>query len=359
MARLTSWLRQTRVQRLTLALGFSLLVHWVLLGSVQLHLFESEPHQTLEARLVVKPPPAAKPVVEKPAEKRVRKPTLKPRQPSVLPPPEVTQTQENEALPPAILPNQAPSLDADNPPIDENSTREPEEVVAESTDIEINLHPYQRIETMFDVRTEFDARVNSSAAGKAKIVFELSQKNTQYQIKSLIQAKGLAALFIGDLLQTSQGAVTTTGLQPQHYVYQFNNNQNKTFSADFDWTNQILALNKAGSSKQVRLEEGTQDLLSFMYQFMFVAPLQTMQINITNGKKLAVYEYSFEGEELIDTKMGKVNTIHLQRATIEDKKTDLWLALDYQYVPVKIRETEKDGKVYELLVTELNTIPSP
>ena len=72
-----------------------------------------------------------------------------------------------------------------------------------------------------------------------------------------------------------------------------------------------------------------------------------MQLNITNGKKVGVYDYSFEGEEVISTKMGELNTVHLLRSSAEkEKTTELWLALDYQYVPVKIRETEKDGKVY-------------
>ena len=37
------------------------------------------------------------------------------------------------------------------------------------------------------------------------------------------------------------------------------------------------------------------------------------------------------------------------------KKTELWLSLDYQYVPVKIREREKDGKIYELVIKSLKT----
>jgi hypothetical protein len=106
----------------------------------------------------------------------------------------------------------------------------------------------------------------------------------------------------------------------------------------------------------VDLPEGTQDLLSFMYQFMFVAPLQNMQISVTNGKKLGIYDYSFEGEEMVQTRIGNLNTFHILRRSAEgDDKTELWLALDYQHVPVKIRKTEKEGKVYELLITSLKT----
>ena len=42
-----------------------------------------------------------------------------------------------------------------------------------------------------------------------------------------------------------------------------------------------------------------------------------------------------------------------------EKKTELWLALDYQHVPVKIRETSGDGKMYELVITSLDARLEP
>ena len=211
------------------------------------------------------------------------------------------------------------------------------------------------------MHTSLDAKVDGDAAGKAKIVYQLLPEGTHYQLKSLIQAKGLAALLIPDLLQTSDGLLSSAGLQPIHYLYQFGDKKNKTFSADFNWEQKQLNLHSANGDQTLALAVGTQDLLSFMYQFMFVAPLQDMQLSITNGKKIGIYDYSFAGEELLATKMGNINTIHLVRMAAEgEKKTELWLALDYQYVPVKIRETEKQGKVYELLATSLKTeLPAP
>jgi hypothetical protein len=192
-------------------------------------------------------------------------------------------------------------------------------------------------------------------------VYQLLSNSEQYHLTSLIQAKGLAALLIPDLQQTSDGFLNNTGLQPEHYLYQFGDKKNKTYSADFDWDHNQLKLHGVNGDQILELPEGTQDLLSFMYQFMFVAPLQNMQLSITNGKKISTYVYSFEGEETIETKMGKLATVHLMRTGTEgEKKTELWLALDYQYVPVKIRETEKQGKVYELLASSLKTkLPAP
>jgi hypothetical protein len=220
----------------------------------------------------------------------------------------------------------------------------------------INPDAYKYVETEFDVRTGAAEKIDNNSAGSAKTIFQVLPGGNEYQLKSVMQAKGLIALFIPDLLQTSDGYLSNTGLLPQYYLYQLGDNKNKTYRAEFDWESKKLRLISAKSDKKLDLVEGTQDLLSFMYQFMYVPPLQTMQLSITNGKKLGIYDYSFEGEETITTKMGNLNTIHIaRRSNDDDEKTELWLALDYQYVPVKIRKTENEGKIYELLVTSLKT----
>jgi hypothetical protein len=93
---------------------------------------------------------------------------------------------------------------------------------------------------------------------------------------------------------------------------------------------------------------------------MFIPPPQNMQLNITNGKKLDIYQYFFAGEETINSKMGELRTVHIYRDNNDnDERSELWLALDYQYVPVKIRKTEQENKVYELLATSIKTESPP
>ena len=55
---------------------------------------------------------------------------------------------------------------------------------------------------------------------------------------------------------------------------------------------------------------------------------------------------------------------HISRTGQEDAKDDLWLAIDKlatdkEYLPIKIRKTEKDGSVIEQIVTRINTDISP
>lgn len=236
------------------------------------------------------------------------------------------------------------------------ASQEDDATLATSEPFEVNERAYTYVESYFDVRTDIDAAPDAGAMGKAKIVFQLTDNNTRYQIDSVTSPKGLAAIFIANLTQKSVGKITLRGLQPAQYLYQFGERADKTYHADFDWDHAQLNLTSIKGTQTVKLVDGTQDLLSFMYQFMYEPPLSNLQFYITNGKKLSPYSYLFEGEALVETKMGPLNTIHIARENADqDEKTDLWLAVDYQYLPVKIRKTLKNGKVYELLARDLLT----
>lgn len=235
-------------------------------------------------------------------------------------------------------------------------SQEDDTSLATSEPFEVNERAYTYVESYFDVRTDIDAAPDAGAMGKAKIVFQLTDNNTRYQIDSVTSPKGLAAIFIANLTQKSVGKITLRGLQPAQYLYQFGERADKTYHADFDWDHAQLNLTSIKGTQTVKLVDGAQDLLSFMYQFMYEPPLSNLQFHITNGKKLSPYSYLFEGEALVETKMGPLNTIHIARENADqDEKTDLWLAVDYQYLPVKIRKTLKNGKVYELLARDLLT----
>lgn len=236
------------------------------------------------------------------------------------------------------------------------ASQEDDTTLATSEPFEVNERAYTYVESYFDVRTDINAAPDAGAMGKAKIVFQLTDNNTRYQIDSVTSPKGLAAIFIANLTQKSVGKITLRGLQPAQYVYQFGERADKTYHADFDWDHAQLNFTSINGTQRVMLVDGAQDLLSFMYQFMYEPPLSHLQFHITNGKKLTPYNYLFEGETLVETKMGPLNTIHIARENADqDEKTDLWLAVDYQYLPVKIRKTLKNGKVYELLARELLT----
>ncbi|MDO9364795.1 MAG: DUF3108 domain-containing protein [Methylotenera sp.] len=210
---------------------------------------------------------------------------------------------------------------------------------------------YKYVDTLFEVRRGSDA----TAAGEARIIFSMTADNT-YRLTSLTEAKGLASLIFGKLRQVSEGVVTDAGLVPHYYLYQYGNDEKKMQHADLLWSDGVLEMFSAKGRKTEKLSSGTQDFLSFMYQFMFTPPLEINTITMTNGKKLRTYTYSFQGEELIQTKFAILNAIHLLKQGDEEEKTELWLATDYQYLPIKIRKTEKNGSVIEQTAIKISTM---
>lgn len=215
---------------------------------------------------------------------------------------------------------------------------------------EIN-NPYAFVQTEFEVTRGDDA----GTLGITQIIFKMDKQKNTYQLSSITEAKGVASLFLGKLEQYSEGQVDENGLKPTSYAYQYGSNSSKNQYARLSWTEGIIELSSKKGKKSEPLPIGTQDFLSFMYQFMFTPPLNTMQLTMTNGKYLRTYVYSFEGEETIATKLGDLKTIHLLKSGDSQEKTEIWLAADYRNIPVKIRKTEKNGEVIEQIATVIKT----
>lgn len=267
------------------------------------------------------PRPASPPVAD-PA------PAAAPVASAASPPPPASAPVAEEAPPPAALPQDWP------PPVPE-----------EAADEAVPAAPAR-------VEIDFQIRRKGGLAGVERHRYQAAADGT-YSLSSVAEAKGLLAIALSDLVQKSEGRITPQGLRPDHYLYHYGKNPDKAQNAEFDWTTNALTMTVGSKRQSAELQAGTQDLMSFMYQFMFRPPLQEMQISVTNGKRLKTYTYGFEGEETLETAMGSLRVLHIGRSSNDDEKTELWLAMDYHYLPVKISKTEKDGTVTERIATRL------
>ncbi len=251
-----------------------------------------------------------------------------------------------------------PTLGKVTPENSNSNFSEAQSIISESAtslgDLEKKPSPliYQHVESEFEITRGG----NSPLAGKTRITFILD-KNGTYKLNSITEATGISSLF-GTLIQSSEGSVTEKGLVPSYFSYQNGSEQINFQSARFLWSDGILQMASERGELTEQLSLGTQDFLSFMYQFMFEPPLDITQITMTNGKLLRTYSYNFQSEDLINTKMGLLKTMHLLITGDEDEKTELWLGIDYQNLPVKIRKTEKDGAVIEQIIVNIfSTLP--
>jgi hypothetical protein len=176
-----------------------------------------------------------------------------------------------------------------------------------------------------------------------------------YRISSESKTVGVAgAVYRFSVVREAKGQVTAAGLRPESYVESRNGKVKR--SARFDWDSKQATLVDGEKSKIVALPEGTWDTTSFGYNFAFTRPqVSELLVNLTDGRRIKAYRYAVVGREQLETEIGTLDTLRVKRVLAgDDKRTfEVWLAVERHYAPVRMRYAEKDGAVFDSVVTKL------
>ena len=328
---------------LIVALGASLLFHAAALFVPNLEIgAETEPPRLL-AELRAPAPPPVIPSPPKQTPKFAPKPT--PKVAPVKPVPPVAPMPPPAE--PATVASAPTSSDA------QNSVRVPASPVfipPEATATPVA----PALSGRGSIRYAVYRGVEGFEVGRAVHDWEFS--HAQYRITVSTETTGLAAFFKPVRLEyESRGKITAKGLQPETFVARKNGVQPGD-RADFDWASGVVRLSRDGRSYP--LNPGVQDFASFYYHLLFLPQLAgPVPMGVVTARKLELYWFSPLGEERIDTPLGRLRTLHVQVQT--DSRIDLWLALDRQRLPVKIRSTDKNGDAFEQIAVEIGSPGSP
>ena len=193
---------------------------------------------------------------------------------------------------------------------------------------------------LFGGRNESTSVSNRSEVGILNIEYSIDKDI--YTITYEAKANGITSLIYSkSLVQKSEGIINEEGIQPKYYFYKYGDKLKN--EAIFDWKNKKLKITRKNKIKFFDLVIGTQDQLSFMFQFMFLNPLKKMQIPITNAKIFKTYNYQYIEEGRMKSKIGRINYIHVAKFNYQDpERIDLWLAKDYGFLPFKVSITDED-----------------
>ena len=330
-------------KRLLGALAVSLTAHLGLLAGVPSPVPQHPAPVMIEARLERAAPP---PPVALPQPKPRPRPRARQEPPPV--PPDVPMNT-GLAVEPSPLP-EMPQPEAEPAAPEVPPAGLPAEPVPES-------EPRQAAAPALPARAELRYTLFKGGDGLnvGNVVQVWQSDGTHYALTSSAEASGLFTLFMsGKHEQVSQGKIVAGGLQPESYSLQ-RGSANKRDEARFDWAAQTLHMTSRGQQSTVPLAPGTLDLLSFTWQFAFSLPeAGEVPVILTNGRKLSSYRYTLLAEEVLDTPLGKLKTVHLSKLRQPGEEgTEIWLGMDYHYLPVKIRQIDKKGDTAEQVITEI------
>ena len=202
--------------------------------------------------------------------------------------------------------------------------------------------------------------MNGALIGVMQDAFDI--RDNRYQIISETHAIGVLALVQRRPARvTSSGEVDRSGLRPLAFEATRGNSDARRAKADFDWPAHTLTLTHDGRVDTIKLPPGTQDRLSVMYQFLFLAPeqLRNLKFAMTNGRKLDQYRYAIGPDTALDTPLGRLAVMHLVKQQAPgDTGTEIWLARDHAMLPVKMRIIEDDGSRFEQIITRIDMPPA-
>ncbi|MDP1645519.1 MAG: DUF3108 domain-containing protein [Thiobacillus sp.] len=221
------------------------------------------------------------------------------------------------------------------------------------------------LKTLLLAASLFAATVQAAAPQQMNLVYDLyrnghklgqvtdtfTRNGSRYTLTSETRANGpLKFLWPGSIRLESTGDVTREGLRPTQFQHARSDAPHKLATARLDWKQRSIAYHYKGESWQVNgLQNGAQDQLSQLYQFMFAPGLPAdYSLQVVSGRDLNDYRYARSDGGSIQTPLGELATQQYQRITQKpDEKTiTVWVAPARNNLPVQIRVSE-DGVTLE------------
>ena len=334
------------------ALAASVVLHLLTLavGPVRLGAPALEPAAPLPPRMAVRllPPPRAE---AGPRPLLPPAPAAVPSRPVRPPPPMVdtgtTAAGPTTAAPSTTVPAEAPdpaatvagAPAADAPPID---AAEPASSTAQAGTAPGTVR-FPR-----SGRLEYAVTIGDPPAPVGRATYAWEASDESYRLSLSAETTGLVGLLRRvRVVQTSEGRITAEGLRPDAFATDRGPKARNEF-ARFDWPAKQLTFGYPDAVQTTALGAGAQDTLSLILQFAFVPIEQGRRdVLLTTGRKVYVQAYERVAEELVETPAGGWRAWHLRRVRAQpgDEGYDMWLATDRPYLPVRIRWTDRNGRV--------------
>jgi len=190
----------------------------------------------------------------------------------------------------------------------------------------------------------------------------VTQQNGTIAFESYSKTTGLAALFVKDrITERTTFTVDNNTIQPQDYLYDRKGGKRaREARLNFDWLEKSVINAINGEAWQMEIPPGTQDKLSYQLQLMLdlQSGLTKFEYPVADGGTLKQYRFTLQGEETIETPMGKIKTIKIirERAADSKRKTTIWFARSLRYLPVRIRQGKSDDEYITLEIRKVEGI---
>jgi hypothetical protein len=179
-------------------------------------------------------------------------------------------------------------------------------------------------------------------------------ENGHYRLENSLEVKIAGTELLG-IRESSEFLWQQNALTPLTYSYQQSGIRSKRETVGFDWQ-QLLATSKEDEkSWELQIAPGVYDKLSYqlvIQQTLLDSASAELNFQLIDTDEIEFQSYRVLGNEIIDTPMGQLQTLHVERQLEADSKrhTSFWLASDWNFLLVRLLHTDNSGSEMELLL---------
>ncbi|MDC0598737.1 DUF3108 domain-containing protein [Gammaproteobacteria bacterium] len=196
---------------------------------------------------------------------------------------------------------------------------------------------------------EYEARYQGIQAQADRSLEQLDEE--QFLLRSRIKLR-LLGKTVSRIDEQSQFLWLNNQVQSQAYEYIQTGLGEKARSVAFDWQNNSAVTLVNDEQNSLALDIPVLDELSSFMEIkrQLEDNIDNIYFNVVDEDEIESQHYQVLGEEQLSTPLGNFNAIKLQRVRNPESKrsTEIWLATDWDYLLLKLYQTNSSGEVFEI-----------
>ncbi|WP_245720719.1 DUF3108 domain-containing protein [Microbulbifer yueqingensis] len=164
--------------------------------------------------------------------------------------------------------------------------------------------------------------------------------------------------FLADIREYSRFSLSDSQIRPRHYEYRRTGlGRDRETILNFE-PRRVVNVSRPKRTLEA-VPEQVHDKVSYQLQLALdvAAGEQDLTYHVADGKKLRTYRFAIAGKEMLETPLGKVETVKVERIREAgaERSTYIWFAPAWNHALVKLMQEEEDGETYQISLTKFSS----
>jgi hypothetical protein len=205
----------------------------------------------------------------------------------------------------------------------------------------------------------FDVDWNGIPLGDATIALAAADGKDCYRYESETRPVGAVRWLYGSPHETSLFCVRDGVIRPSHYEYRIDKRPQDGFSLDFDWAARKVRTVKDGRVTVRDLPEIAYDRFGLQQAIRLWVMQQADTTRRSEAEFVSVddkdinhYRFAILGHEKVETPVGIIDAIRVDRIDSQTRSTHSWVAPSRDYHVIKVESLNRGDVELKMLVNK-------